>query len=470
MPKCALDNADIVREAILLDRHHYFQWMTIGTLALAPLSGGAERPLLENVSDADITADGKDLAVARSGNNEQSLEFPIGKSLYRTSGWIDHPSIAPGGKEVAFIEHPIAGDDRGYVVLVDLSGKSRRLTQEWSSLKGLVWSRKTDELWFSASVGGESVALRAVSRSGRQRVLLTAPMDLLIRDVNAQGQVLLLATRSTSEIAIRRPGLTSDRVVDFGSSTGSIAGLSDDGSWMAVNYAGAGAGIDYVTYVVKTDSPELIRLGEGDPSGISPDGKWVLSFMPSSPGKTVLYPTGPGEPRHFDLGPIVNVGIFCSWTRDSSQFAYTGAESGKPLRNYLIDATSGKARAVTPEGTSDSMISPDGHFLLAKNAQGFALYPVAGGSPQPVHGILARELPIQWDTSGTKVYVWDRSFPAHVSLLDPRTGVRKPWLQTMPPDAAGLLYANLFLTPDGKSYAYRYRRVLSTLYVADGLR
>jgi hypothetical protein len=28
----------------------------------------------------------------------------------------------------------------------------------------------------------------------------------------------------------------------------------------------------------------------------------------------------------------------------------------------------------------------------------------------------------------------------------------------------------LFFTPDGKSYAYRYRRVLSTLYVADGLR
>ena len=456
--------------AILLDRRHYFQWMTIGTLALAPLSGGAERPVLENVSDADITADGKDLAVARSGNNEQSLEFPIGKPLYRTSGWIDHPSIAPGGKEVAFLEHPIAGDDRGYVVLVDLSGKSRRLTQEWSSLKGLVWSRKTDEVWFSASLGGESVALRAVSRSGRQRVLLSAPMDLLIRDINAQGQVLLLATRSTSEIAIRRPGMTADRVVDFGSGTGSIAGLSDDGSLMAVNYSGAGAGIDYLTYVVKTDSPELIRLGEGDPSGISPDGKWVMSFLPSSPGKIVLYPTGPGEPRHFDFGPIVNVGVFGAWTRDSSQFAYTGAESGKPLRTYLIDAASGKARAVTPEGTSGAMISPDGHFVLARNAQGFALYPVDGGSPQPAHGILARESPIQWDLSGAKVYVWDRTFPAHVSLLDPRTGVRQPWLQTMPPDSAGLLYANLFLTPDGKSYAYRYRRVLSTLYVADGLR
>jgi hypothetical protein len=292
----------------------------------------------------------------------------------------------------------------------------------------------------------------------------------MIEDINAQGQVLLTATRSFSEIAIHRPGLTSDRVLDFGSSTGSIAGLSDEGSLMAVNYSGSGTGTDYLTYMVRTDSPELVRLGEGDPSGISPDGKWIASFRPSSPGKIILYPTGTGEPRSFDIGPIANTGIFCSWTRDSSEFVYTGSESGKPPRPYLIDVASGTARPVAPENTSDALISPDGHFVLARNAQGFALYPIEGGAPQPVHGISAHEYPVQWDSSGTKLYVWDRSFPAHVSLLDPRSGVRKPWLDTMPPDPAGLLYANLFFTPDGKSYAYRYRRVLSTLYVTNGLR
>jgi Tol biopolymer transport system component len=456
--------------AILLGRHHFFQWMTTGTLGRAALSGGAPRPLLENVCDADITADGKDLAVVRCGGDQQSLEFPIGKALYRTGGWIDHPAISPSGNEVALIDHPIAGDDRGYIVLVNHSGKSDRLTEEWSSVKGLTWSRKTDELWFSASNGGEAIALRAVTRSGRQRVLLSAPVDLQIRDINAQGQALLVAARSTSEIAIHRPGQTSDRVVDFGSSTGSIAGLSDDGSLMAVNYSGAGSGTDYMTYVVHTDSPELIRLGEGDPGGISPDGKWIVSFRPSSPGKIILYPTGTGEPRSFDIGPVANIGVFCSWTRDSSQFVFTGSESGKPPRAYLIEVASGRARPVAPDNTSDAIISPDGRFVLARNAQGFALYPLEGGTPQPVRGISAHEYPVQWDSSGSKLYVWDRIFPAHVSLLDPRSAERKPWLDTMPPDPAGLLYANLFFTPDGKSYAYRYRRVLSTLYVADGLR
>jgi len=456
--------------AILLGRHHFFQWMTTGTLGRAPLSGGAPRPLLENVCDADITPDGKDLAIVRCGGDQQSLEFPIGKVLYRTGGWIDHPAISPAGDEVAFIDHPVAGDDRGYVALVNLSGKSNRLTPEWSAVKGLTWSRNTDELWFSAAVGGEAVAIRAVTRSRRERVLLTAPVDLMIRDINAQGQVLLVATRSASEIAIRRPGSTIDRVLDFGSSTGSIAGLSDDGSLMAVNYSGFGTGSDYLTYVVKTDSPDLVRLGDGDPSGISPDGKWILSFMLSAPGQIVLYPTGTGEVRKFDVGHVENTGIFCSWTRDSSQFLYTGAESGKPPRAYLVNAVTGTFRAVTPEGTTDNMITPDGRFVLARTAQGFAFYPVAGGAPEPARGLSARDYPVQWDSTGTRLYVWDRTFPAHVNLLDPKTGASKPWLTTMPPDPAGLLYANLFLTPDGKSYAYRYRRVLSTLYVTDGLR
>jgi Tol biopolymer transport system component len=456
--------------AIMLGRHNSFQWTTIGTLGRVPLSGGAPRALADDVCDADISADGNQFAIVRCANEQPTLEFPIGKVLYRNNGWMDHPAISPDGKEVAFLDHPIAGDDRGIVMLADSSGQVHRLTQEWASLKGLVWSRKTDELWFSASEGGEPVVVRAVTRSGKERVLLSAPVDLYIRDINSRGQVLLLAGLSTSEIAIRRPGLTADRVVDFGSSTGSVAGLSEDGSLLAVNVSGAGTGTDYLTYVVHTDAPELIRLGEGDPSGISPDGKWIMSNRPSAPGKIILYPTGTGEPRYLDTGAIANVKIFSSWTRDSSRFAFTGSDAGKPTRIYIVDAASGKFRALTPEGTSDGVISPDGRVVVAKNATGFALYPVDGGAELPVRGMSPHDYPLQWDASGAKLYVWDRQFPAHIFLLDPRDGNRKQWLETMPPDPAGLLYANLFLTPDGKSYAYRYRRVLTTLFVTDGVQ
>ena len=106
--------------AILLGRHHFFQWMTIGTLArCAPLRWSSQAANEECVR-CGYHGDGKDLAVVRCGSDQQTLEFPIGKALYHTGGWIDHPVISPGGKAVALIDHPIAGDDRGYIVLVNL--------------------------------------------------------------------------------------------------------------------------------------------------------------------------------------------------------------------------------------------------------------------------------------------------------------------------------------------------------------
>jgi len=82
----------------------------------------------------------------------------------------------------------------------------------------------------------------------------------------------------------------------------------------------------------------------------------------------------------------------------------------------------GKALPVTPEGTLDPLISPDGKFVAARDLkQEFHLYPLAGGEPQTVKG----ELPIQWDTIGTKLYVWDRTFPAHGFLVDLRRGERR---------------------------------------------
>jgi serine/threonine protein kinase len=77
---------------------------------------------------------------------------------------------------------------------------------------------------------------------------------------------------------------------------------------------------------------------------------------------------------------------------------------------------------------------------------------------------------MQWDGTSTHIYVWDRRFPARIALVNPWTGERKPWLETMPPDPSGVLYGSFFITPDGKTYAYRFRRVLTTLFLGDGLQ
>ena len=59
-------------------------------------------------------------------------------------------------------------------------------------------------------------------------------------------------------------------------------------------------------------------------------------------------------------------------------------------------------------------------------------------------------------------------FPRRLPCSIP--GVRQPWLGITPSDKAGLLYGNLVMTPDGRSYACRYRRVLTNLFLARGLK
>ncbi len=55
--------------------------------------------------------------------------------------------------------------------------------------------------------------------------------------------------------------------------------------------------------------------------------------------------------------------------------------------------------------------------------------------------------------------------------MDVATGRRALWKQLMPPDPAGVTgLIRIRITPDGKYYAYSVGRVLSELYVADGLK
>jgi hypothetical protein len=58
--------------------------------------------------------------------------------------------------------------------------------------------------------------------------------------------------------------------------------------------------------------------------------------------------------------------------------------------------------------------------------------------------------------------------------LDLGTGRRSTWLEARPPDQTGLETAPVVksyaVDPSGRSYAYSYERVLSDLYMIEGLR
>jgi len=458
--------------ALALGWHHTFSWMTSGTLGEVSLSGGAPRTLLEKVCDGDIAPDGKEFAIVRCAGNEQTLEFPIGKVLYRSTGYISHVRVSPHADAVAFCDHPALGDDRGYIAMADLAGKVTRLTNEWGSVRGLAWAPSGQEVWFTASENGEAQSLMAVTRTRGSRVILSSPAYLWLQDISSDGKVLLGNSQEGGTIAIHRLDGASDKVMNLASESTTTSGISDNGSLIAVDYSGVGAGLDYSVYVVKAEGSAPVRLGDGSSMAISPDGKWIAAGLPSSAPSTVrLLPTGAGEGRSFNISPIRLLEYNGNWTRDGSMFAFHGSESGKPGRTFLLDIGTGKARAVTPEGTADPFIAPDGKVVLARNPQQeFQLYPVEGGQPQAVMGLQDEEFPIQWETSGTKLYVWDRTFPAHVFLLDLKNGKRQPWTTLVPPDPAGVLYGSIVMTPDGKTSVYRYRHAMTTLFLAEGLK
>ena len=71
--------------------------------------------------------------------------------------------------------------------------------------------------------------------------------------------------------------------------------LSRDGSLLAFTDAGTDAGTNYDAVLRKTAGGEVAQLGEGEPAAFSPDGKWLLAFVPSTPPRIVLYPTSSGD-------------------------------------------------------------------------------------------------------------------------------------------------------------------------------
>jgi serine/threonine protein kinase len=468
--------------ALLLKCVHHGSWIRKGTLARAFLGGGAPREILEDVTDADISPDGKDLAVAREVGGRQRLEFPLEKKILETDGWMSHPRISPDGKRLAFLDHPIYGNDAGYVALADDSGHVQRLSAEAEGLQGLAWSPDGKEIWFTGAVEAPETAgsglryqLWALRPGGKPRLVYDPPMNLRISDISAAGAVLLCGEDSRGEIGGLLRGDAKERDLSTWSDE-AIGGISEDGAaYVGVEQSAPGAGIEPVLYYRRVDDPAPVRLGNGAGIGISPDGRWVVNLQLSarSPHRLTLLPTGPGEPRPFELGKVVPrspVHNNTQWSADGRRLLFSGFEQGHLPRMWLLDlAAGGLPRAVTPEGSSAGVLSPDGQSVATVGEKSLFLYRVTGGSPIEVNGTLPGELPLQWESTGKAIFLWDRAWPARIFSLEIGTGRRTLWKE-IAPDPVGLVYGNLQLTRDGQHYVYRLRRITSDLNLAQGLR
>lgn len=457
--------------ALLLNLHRVNTWMQWGTLATMPLGGNAPREMLDNVFDADISPDGAQFAVVRANGPRQQLEYPVGHVLYSTDGYISDSRISPDGTQVAFIDHPLYGDDRGRVAIVDAKGDVRRLTPEFSGVHGVVWNTRTGELWTGGSLADEPRAVWAVDRKGHMRLIWRVPLDVSLHAIAADGTVLLAREIVTGEAYVGVPGKESSaNLAALGWAT--LAILSDDGKTLFETESGEGSGADYVVEMRKVDGSPAVRLGPGRGLAVTHDGKWVLSQLPSHPDTLELLPTGAGEVRTLSIGNLVTRSLTPAGILPDDSGAYLiAAEPGKPNRVYHINFNGGTPQPVTPEGYAGRVVSPDGKRLLVTDPEGnYGTWEIAAGRFDKVNGITAADTPLGWD--GDSIYVLTGiSYPATISRVSVTTGRRDVWVTIQPSDPAGFTaIPRGCVAPKANTYCYEPFRDLSDLYLVKGLR
>jgi Tol biopolymer transport system component len=459
-------------EMALLLRSRVGAFQQYGTLARAPVAGGAPRELLNDVNWADWSPDGSALAIVRVQGGFSQLEFPMGKVLYKTAGWIGDPRISPKGDRIAFLDHPINSDDGGNVAMVDLSGVRKSLSGGWISEDGLAWSPNGEEVWFTATHTGLGRALHAVNLSGKQRLLARVPGALTLLDITRDGRVLLRHDANRQEIKGFIAGDTKGRELSWFDYS-LPADLSRDGKTLLFGEVGEAGGDSYGIYIRGTDGSPAVRLGDGNPQGLSPDGNWVLAITHASPEQLMLLPTKAGEPRTITNDAIDH--FTATWTPDGKQIVFYGVEPGKSPRLYVQDVEKGTPRAISPEGAVASfiLVSPDGKLAVGTGPDGNRwFFPLRGGEPYPIPGIQPYERIAGFSSDGKSAFAYNRAgLPCKITRIDLATGKRTVWKELVPPDPAGVdSIGGVAVTPDEKSYVVSYPRALSDLYVVEGLK
>ncbi|HEV3219709.1 MAG TPA: protein kinase [Candidatus Acidoferrales bacterium] len=458
--------------AVLTEARYLHHFIFTGTLARMDMDGGAPRAILRNVQGADWNADGSGLAIIRDVNGNSRLEYPIGKVLYETAGYVSDLRFSPRGDQIAFMEHPLRFDDRGSIDVVDLEGHKKILTQGYETVEGLAWGGDEETIYFAAQTGAQTtVQLFAVTQSGRTRTAFADTDNIFLADRNGKGDMLLTGNSYKEILKALAPGAAVER--DFSWLDASTAPfLTRDGKELLFTDEGTGAGLNYALLWQGTDGSPAVNLGEGEAEGISPDGAWALSVVPGPPSQLVLYPTGAGEKRILDRGKIATYSSAAIFP-DGSRVLFCGNEEGRGTRCYSQDIAGGLPRPITPEGTLNGAVSPDGKSVIGQGKDGkYSIYPVAGGAAQPVQWIAPGELVNRWTSDGRGVLVFNPTqIPTVVESVDLGTGRRTKVRELSPADRAGVLsLVNIAISGDGKAYAYSYLQNVSRLAVIEGVK
>jgi eukaryotic-like serine/threonine-protein kinase len=437
----------------------------IGVLAEAPLAGGAPRELLEDVTYADWSPDGKSLAVARMGDGGHRIEFPVGHVVFKANVSYPRVAVSSSGDRVAFVHF--------WNLYVTQPGGGVRDLRE-RALE-VMWPRGSNEIWFN-SVAGGTTELFAVVPGHRKRLVTTLPGDFVLHDISADGRVLLGRISEGSEMLADFGGKRPQRNLSHLNHSLAIA-LSPDGETLLFNEVGfsAGAGI----YLRQTDGSAPKRLADGYAWALSQDGKFVLAGDRPGP-RIFLIPTGPGEPRSIDTPGVRRVGGRMGFFPDGRRIWFLAEDSDLRRRVWVQEIVGGRPRAATPPGVGGVFLSPDGRFFCAgARSGGWYLYSAESSETREIRGLLPGEYPTQFTGDSKFLYVrgvdellpGQTAFATRIYRLDPVSGHREVWKELPPvnPSAGGMI-GEIYFSADGKTSVYTHYRYTSELILVEGLK
>jgi eukaryotic-like serine/threonine-protein kinase len=441
-----------------------------GTLARVAAGGGTPREVLEDVQTADWSPSG-DLAVVRGVEEAQSLEFPIGTSIFKTAprAWIGNVRVSPRGDLIAFIHHPISGQLTGEAIVLDLQGKRRQVSRLWRRVEGLAWSPR-NEVWFTA---GEYLPnqLQALPMVGPERTIYNGLSPIVLHDIAPDGSVLLGQVLGWQEVVFLDEGVASQRSLSWGDRSGG-GPLSADGRLLLVDASGPNG--EHLVLARETSGTPPQILGEGFAQDLSRDGRWVLAESSDGKALTIL-PTGPGAPRNVPLNGLeLGSARWLDGTNRALLVARGGSDRGHRL--YSIDLGGSGAIPLSEPGLFPwaLAVSPDQGWAATIDAtQRPMLHPLSGGKSVVLTDLKPGSVPARW---ASKDELWfarvEQATPGVIRLarFDIRRGRTVEERAVSPTiDVGGGSIDGVQVTPDGKRIAFNQGRIVGYLYIVRGM-
>ena len=447
--------------ALSLGRRFTDHQSATGTLALAPLAGGAPRALAEDVQDADFSPDGGDLAVVRRTERGFGIDLPLGRSVVAGDGWITHARISPDGARIAYLLHPSVQDDRGDVMVVDVATRrARTVSPGWASIAGLAWDPDGSSLWFTAAREGAQCAIQRATLDGAVDTIAQTTGRLRLHDLAADRRAAITVDVWRLRALVGAPGQAGE--IDRSLSDFSlVTDISADGATLLIAEIGdVDASIGAYLQPVSAGRP--LRLGAGMPLAISPSGQRVAAFVLADDRlQLVAYSTTSAGTTPIATAADVSA---ARWLDETALIAEGAPGAG--ARMWKLSTAGAPVALTDPGDAGHPALDPARRRCAFVDPRGrLHLLDVAGGGHQTLDGSFAGLVACGWLADHDSIIVRSATTPIRLTRVDPRTGATSAYLEIAPPPVGLRAVDAVVLRADGSAYAYSVGQELSQLYL-----